>query len=515
MFYASNGFLFVGCIEIRIMEQNNNQKNEIPIRKIFISYSRSNNDYIDKVRELAEELASNTMEVELDQWSLKEGDDKFLYMEQMANDPTIDKVIILLDKKYKEKADGRKDGVGTETTIMTPKVYADVIEKRGKQKFIPVIMGRDSETGKEFVPAFLDGRIYIDLTDADHYAEKFEELVRAIHDKPIYKKPVPGKAPSYLLEDEGTNLGTSGRARRAIEFLVNDKPQALNAVKDYFTLVTENLKMFDFTPETEQMIDESIIEKIQEITPLRDEIVDVFSAIARYREDSAIYEEIHDFFEQLLPYLEYRNDGDSSHQWAADHYKFFGYELFLYAVAALLRFGRFRQLNELTEQGYYFSGSPFSRNQNSLLSFLKFNTYSEALRNYNQRQQRQYHSIEAHFMNKRANRKDFKFEDLMQADFLLYLLYQIDNKESPDTSWYSWYPATLTFAEYRDRPFEVFLRSQSRRFFDKFKVGLRNNSKDDLSKLINDIEEEMKRESRRNRVYASMFTNIEQIETSP
>ena len=103
----------------------------------------------------------------------------------------------------------------------------------------------------------------------------------------------------------------------------------------------------------------------------------------------------------------------------------------------------------------------------------------------------------------------------MQADFLLYLIYQIDNKESPNNSWYSWYPATLTFAEYRDKPFEVFLRSQSHRFFDKFKVCLRNVSKEELAKLINDIEEQMKRESRRERIYASMFTNIEQIETRP
>jgi len=145
------------------MEQENNKETDIAIRKIFISYSWSSNDYVDEVRELAEELASNAMEVELDQWSLKEGDDKFVYMEQMVNDPTIDKVIILLDKKYKEKADGREGGVGTETTIMTPKVYADVVEKRGKQKFIPVVMERDAETGKEFVPTFLDGRKYIDL----------------------------------------------------------------------------------------------------------------------------------------------------------------------------------------------------------------------------------------------------------------------------------------------------------------------------------------------------------------
>jgi hypothetical protein len=180
-----------------------------------------------------------------------------------------------------------------------------------------------------------------------------------------------------------------------------------------------------------------------------------------------------------------------------------------------LKFKRFEQLNELTEAKYYFSGFPFSRNQNTLLSFVKFNTYSEALRNYNQRQPRQAYSIEASFMNKRANRNDVRFEDLMQADFLLFLIYQIDDKENPNNLWSSWYPTTQVFAEHRHNPFEVFLRSQSRKFFSKFKLCLRNISKEELSGLITDIEEKMKREGRGNRVYASMFTNIEQIETAP
>jgi len=357
------------------MEQNNEEK-ETPFRKIFISYSWSNNDYVERVRELAEELASNAMEVELDQWSLKEGDDKFVYMEQMVNDPTIDKVIILLDKKYKEKADGREGGVGTETTIMTPKVYADVVEKRGKQKFIPVIMERDIETGKEFVPTFLDGRKYLDLTDADHYSEKFEELVRAIHDKPIYKKPLPGKAPSYLLEDEGINLGTSGRARRAIEFLTNDKPQALNAVKDYFNLVIENLKLLNFPADIKEIKFTEVIDKLQEILPLRDELIDVIAAIANYRSDSAFYEEIHNFFEQLIPYFNYEQNNNPHIEIATDHYKFLGNELFLYTTSLLLKFSRFAQLNELTEQGYYIAGSPYNSNHASLMTFCYFDTHS-------------------------------------------------------------------------------------------------------------------------------------------
>ena len=103
----------------------------------------------------------------------------------------------------------------------------------------------------------------------------------------------------------------------------------------------------------------------------------------------------------------------------------------------------------------------------------------------------------------------------MEADFLLFIIHQIDDKENPNAFWSSWYPATQVFAEHRHNPFEVFLKSSSRKFFSKFKLCLRNISKEELSELIKDIEEKMKQEGRRNRVYASMFTNIEQIEATP
>ena len=496
------------------MEQEMNDI-EIKVRKIFISYSWTNEEYGTRVRELSEELARHAMDVELDQWSLKKGDDKFVYMEQMVNDPEIDKVIILLDKRYKEKADDRIGGVGTETTIMTPKVYGDVVEKRGKQKFIPVVMERDSETGEAFLPAFLESRIYIDLTDADHYAERFEELVRAIHDKPIHKKPLPGKIPSYLLEPEGISLGTSGRARRATEFLVNDKSQALNAVKDYFDLVIENLKLLNFPLDTKEIKYTEAIDKIQEVLPIRDELIDVIAAIARYKNDLTFYEEIHNFFERLMSYFFYEDNKSSPRiEIATDHYKFLGNELFLYTVALLLNFSRFSQLNELTEQGYYKAGDSYDSNRSSLLTFRCFNTYSTALRDQHRRQGGyEENAVEARLVQKRAVRTDIRFEDLTQADFILYLLDQMDNDKN--SGWYNWYPKLLSIS-YKSTPFEMFSRSQSKRFFDKFRVSLRNATKDDLVSLVEKIkqgDDKIPYSSYRNTEGLLMLIGIEQIAT--
>ena len=83
--------------------------------KIFISYSWSSVAHENRVRELAERLMSDGVLVVLDKWDLKEGQDKFKFMEQMVNDPSIKRVLIICDKEYAEKADERKGGAGTES----------------------------------------------------------------------------------------------------------------------------------------------------------------------------------------------------------------------------------------------------------------------------------------------------------------------------------------------------------------------------------------------------------------
>ncbi len=238
--------------------------------------------------------------------------------------------------------------------------------------------------------------------------------------------------------------------------------------------------------------------------------------LAKYRDDSAFYEEIHNLFEQLIPYFDYRNNHNPNIEWAADHYKFFGHELFLYTVALLLKFQRFGQLNELTEQGYYVVGSPYDSIRSSLMTFCYFDTHSDALRNHSVRQrQLRDDSIEAKFIQQRAVRNDIEFEDLTQADFILYLLHNMDKKEG---FWgYSWFPKLLTIS-YKNTPFEMFLRSQSQRFFDKFRVCLRNTTKDELVGLVEKIKQndnDVTSSPRRNLETLLVLMGIEQIATRP
>ncbi|PZU09473.1 MAG: hypothetical protein DI622_16490, partial [Chryseobacterium sp.] len=74
------------------------------IVKIFISYSWRPISNKAKVINLAERLSNDGIHVVLDDWDLKEGQDKYHFMEQMVNDKTVSKVLLICNKEYAEKA---------------------------------------------------------------------------------------------------------------------------------------------------------------------------------------------------------------------------------------------------------------------------------------------------------------------------------------------------------------------------------------------------------------------------
>ena len=94
--------------------------------KVFISYSWSSSSHQGLVREWAEQLASDGVEIVLDQYDLKEGQDKYAYMERMVTDASVSHVLVISDKQYAQKADARKAGVGTESQIISKEVYEKV-----------------------------------------------------------------------------------------------------------------------------------------------------------------------------------------------------------------------------------------------------------------------------------------------------------------------------------------------------------------------------------------------------
>jgi hypothetical protein len=245
--------------------------------KAFISYSWGSPEHQQWVLDLATQLRENGVDVTIDKWDLKEGHDAVQFMEKMVTDPEIEKVVIVLDRRYAEKADGRKGGVGTETQIISPEVYA----KADQNKFVGVA-SEIGEDGKPFLPTFYKSRIYIDLSTSDIYAANFEQLLRWIYDKPVHPKPPLGKQPEFL-KDNAIQLPTRSRANRAVDLLKSGSSLASAAAEEYFSVFAESLEAFRISPEKfdRQKFDEPIVESIESFLPYRDECLSVIAAIRR------------------------------------------------------------------------------------------------------------------------------------------------------------------------------------------------------------------------------------------
>lgn len=62
--------------------------------KVFVSYSWTSQEHVDRILAWCEQLVANAIDVEIDRWSLNEGHDKFAYMEKMVSDSSITHVLI-------------------------------------------------------------------------------------------------------------------------------------------------------------------------------------------------------------------------------------------------------------------------------------------------------------------------------------------------------------------------------------------------------------------------------------
>ncbi|MBZ9714918.1 toll/interleukin-1 receptor domain-containing protein [Deinococcus multiflagellatus] len=141
----------------------------------FLSYARNTPEYRAKVDAFARRLRTAGVEVILDQWHLKLGQDMNHFMERSVE--RADKVLLLLDPTYKQKADGRTGGVGTETQIVSAEVYRDT----ENTKFLPVLFELGDQAWEQAVPRYLQTRIFSNLVNPDDPEQEFNDLVDAIY----------------------------------------------------------------------------------------------------------------------------------------------------------------------------------------------------------------------------------------------------------------------------------------------------------------------------------------------
>lgn len=156
--------------------------------KVFISYSwdnDENNNHKDWVLKLATDLRHHGVDVILDQWDARLGNDLAFFMEQGLTDSQL--VLCICSCKYVEKANIMKGGVGYEKRIIS----ADLISESNKGYVIPIIRNNNCKS----VPMFLKGLKYADFSDDSRYLAVYGELLARIYNEDIKQKPSLGSNP--------------------------------------------------------------------------------------------------------------------------------------------------------------------------------------------------------------------------------------------------------------------------------------------------------------------------------
>lgn len=179
--------------------------------KVFVSYSHDSQDHKKWVLDLATRLRSTGVDAILDQWELKPGDDLPHFMEtHLANS---DYVLMICSDRYVTKANSGIGGVGYEKMIVT----ADLMRNIDSNKVIPIIRQR----GTHNVPTFLKTKLFLDFSRDDDFEFSFDELIRTLHNSPLYEKPVVGNNPFTHIEDIRPEK-TGDSLKELMEIVVQD-----------------------------------------------------------------------------------------------------------------------------------------------------------------------------------------------------------------------------------------------------------------------------------------------------
>lgn len=450
-----------------------NREGMIP-PKVFISYSWSSQEHSDWVLNLATRLADNGIEVKLDKWDLKPGQDKYVFMEQMVHDTTINKVLMICDSRYKEKADNRDGGVGDETQIITPKLYCD----KEQTKFIPVI-AENIDNKDDLLPIYLKSRIYIDLSNEEIFEDEYKKLICHICDKPQDRRPALGKLPSYLFEDEVQHFKTSSIVKQLKNSITKNPNQAKMLIADFideFKSSLDNLKI-----NSEQMIapfDDVIFNKINDTLPLRNDFVSFFSTVIRSDINFDI-DILIDFFCSINGYTYHQGDG-TYYKIQFDHFKFLIHELFIYTVVILVENQAYGKLDILLSSPYFIVNNYKTKDP---MLFYELRYYLESLEVRNTRLDSRRVTLHGDILVQRSviEGKSYK-NKIIDADLLLCYI-SIAKFES---SRRYWFPIAYIFKGH-EQNFEILNKLISKRHFEKVKSLFNVVSKEEIINKIDKL----------------------------
>jgi hypothetical protein len=440
--------------------------------KTFISYSWTSQSHQNQIIEWAERLVADGVDVILDVFDLKEGQDKYTFMERMVTDPSVTHVLVICDKTYSEKADARKAGVGTESQIISKEVY----DKVEQSKFIPVIAEVDMN-GEPYLPTFFKTRIWIDFSSPENVNENWERLIRLLYGKPLHEKPTLGKPPVYITDDNSSPASPArGKYESLKQAILKEKRGVANYRRDFLDACisyADSLRVRE-RPNLDTL-PQKVLEDSEKLLPVRDHIVDWVLLESEAAPSNSFSEALIDALEKLRalkdrpPEVTTWNDA-----WFEAH-NLFVYQTFLYIVAALLKTGAYADLNNIYTSHLILPESE-RRGGNNFGRFDDFYAHSELLNSILAPEGRKLNSPAAELVKRQATRSDISFVNVIEADLLTLLMAFI----TPDTRWY---PQLMHYSGF-SREFPFFLRATQHKHYLKLATVTGVDSADALREAV-------------------------------
>lgn len=446
---------------------------EDKIFKIFISYSWSSDAL---VMELAQRLVSHGVDVVLDKWDLKEGQDKYAFMERSVNDPDITKVLIICDKAYAQKADDRTGGVGDETVIISSEIYGNMKQ----EKFIPIIAEKDEE-GKPYVPTYIKTRIYIDLSDADTYETEYEKLLRNIYEKPQFIKPKLGKRPEWIDEEKTDFFPIKDLIRQIKGSNTGNKRKS--CISRFQSVYIETLTVY-FEKGAKP---ERIYEIFLSTKPVRDIFLDFVEVIAETESDYAemLAECFESMYNQLTCVKTFEKNAGSASDSDVDVFKSYLWELFICVIAYMRHIKDYAAINVMLTYTYFLETNIFGGDikQNNYTAFRHYSRVIEDYYKPKTEMKNKYTLMGDVICNQREKLPIYTREAIAEADLFLYQVCNAYDLAKGGLNWHGiyWFPTCYVYAQ--KLPAE-WGKMKSRRFCKKMMILFGVDNIEDLKTVV-------------------------------
>lgn len=419
------------------VEENNTSIESFDRPKVFLSYSWSSKEHQDRVISFAMELMKGqNIEVVLDVFDLKEGQDKYKFMERCVNDQSIDHVLIICDKQYTEKANDRVGGVGTETAIITPELY----DKWDQTRFVPIVFERGDD-GDPYLPTYLKSRMYFDLSGHyNNYDFEYEKLIRYLWGEPLIKKPiVEGGKPDWL-NNKSTNL--SKMQRLVKEYSVDQT----NYRKKEDMILLEYINGVKQSWKEGPVSNAEIYGQIMDSKPIQDLFTE-FLAHKISSEQSSIGSDIAGMLERINNDLLFRSKVVTFDQDYNQVAAFLLHELLIRISAIMAYYGEYKSLGQLVNHTYFMLKSSYdSLREFGIEAFFCHGRVEKFLTEFKVKRSNKSNllSIEGEVVIERSVAPYCTKEQLVVGDMYLMQLAHIYTRK--EQRWH-WFPITYIYGE--------------------------------------------------------------------